>query len=102
MRHEIIGDEFNSGKTAKAIMSEYNIKTDTFLDHLLKYGNLVAPVNTKGLSELLECSSKEKEEVLKLFNVHGVEFLRPVFDAMKEKVSFLDLKIIRLEYIFKS
>ncbi len=99
LRYEIIGEEFNSGKSANSIMSEYNIKTDTFLDHLLKYSNSVGPVNTRGLSELLDCSSTEKEEVIKMFGVHGVEFLRPVFDAMNEKISFFDLKILRLEYL---
>ncbi len=101
LRHEIIGDEINSGKSIKSILSEYNIKMNTLVDHVLKYSNLVAPINPQALFEFVECSTQVQSEVYKHFEKLGCEFLRPVFDIMNEEVSYLDMKILRLGYLFK-
>ncbi len=101
LRHEIIGEELNSGKSVSALMSEYNIKLNTLLDHILKYNIELSPVNPKGLDNYLECSVEEQSEVNKYWEEHGTEMLRPIFDAMNEKVNYLDLKILRLIYMFK-
>ncbi len=101
LRHEIIGEEIISGKSANEIMAEYKIKFDTLLEHLLKYSYTVAPVKTKGLDNYLKCSKEEKIKVLKLWEEYGIEMLRPIFDAMDEKVNYTDLKILRLKYLYQ-
>ncbi len=101
LRHEIIGDELNSGKSVSLILSEYNIKIDTLVEHVIKYSNLVAPINPQGLFEHVECNAQAQSEVYKHFEKLGDEFLRPIYDAMNEEVSYLELRILRLGYLFQ-
>ena len=101
LRHEIIGDELNSGKSVNSILSEYNFKIDTLVEHVSKYSNLVAPINPQGLFEYVGCNAQAQAEVYKHFEKFGDEFLRPIYDAMNAEVSYLELRILRLGYLFR-
>ncbi|MDA3859988.1 MAG: DNA helicase RecQ [Melioribacteraceae bacterium] len=101
LRHEIIGNDLNSGKSVDEIIKEYSIKIDTFIEHLLKYNNSVAPINPEGLFKYLNCNKQTQQEVLKQFEKLGDEFLRPVFEVMDDKVTYLELKILRLSYLYQ-
>ena len=101
LKHEIIGDELNSGKSVNEVMKEYNIKIDTFIEHLLKYNNLIGPINPEGLFKYLNCNETTQIAVHKQFEKFGDVFLRPVYDAMNDKVTYLELKILRLSYLYQ-
>ena len=102
LKYEIIGKEYNSGKSVDSILSEYNLKLDTLIAHLSKYGNLVSPINPKGLLNRLECDEKTQKQVYKSFQKLGAELMRPVYDDLKETVSYIDLRILRLNYLFQN
>ena len=91
----------NSGKSVSSILTEYNIKIDTLVEHVAKYSNLVAPINPKTLFEYVECNAQAQAEVYKHFEKYGDEFLRPIYEAMKSEVSYLELRILRLGYLFQ-
>ncbi|MCF6268549.1 MAG: DNA helicase RecQ [Melioribacteraceae bacterium] len=101
LRHEIIGNEINSGKSISSILNEYNIKIDTLVEHVTKYSNLVAPINPHVLFEYVKCNAQVQGEVYKHFEKLGDEFLRPIYDAMNEEVSYLELRILKLAYLFQ-
>lgn len=101
LRYEIIGDEINSGKSVSSILSEYNIKIDTLVEHVVKYSNLVTPINPKGLFEYVESNAQTQSEVYKHFEKLGNEFLRPIYDVMNTEVSYIELRILRLGYLFQ-
>lgn len=67
----------------------------------MKYSNLVAPINPQGLFEYVTCNAQEQAEVYKHFKKLGDEFIRPIYDVMNEKVSYLELRILRLGYLFQ-
>ena len=100
-RYEIIGKEFISGKSVDSILKEYDFKLDTLISHLSKYGNIVSPINPNRLLDKLECNKRAQTEVYKCFEKLGVELMRPVFDEMHETVSYVDLRILRLNYLYK-
>ncbi len=99
-KYEIIGEDFQTEISAKEILKKYNIKIRTLLDNLKKYNENVLEINPKKLLELLECNSKVEQEVYTQFNSLGTELLRPIFDAMNEKVSYDDLKILRINFLY--
>ncbi|MBU0474469.1 MAG: DNA helicase RecQ [Bacteroidetes bacterium] len=102
LKYKIIGEEFKSGKSVDAILNEYNMKIDTLVEHLSKYSNLVEPINPVMLFNILECDKRTQKIVYEQFEKLGVELLRPVFDAMNETVSYIDLRILRLNYLFQN
>jgi ATP-dependent DNA helicase RecQ len=101
LRYEIIGKELNSGKSVSSILSNYNFKVDTLVEHVIKYSNSVAPIDPQGLFEYVKCSTQKQEEIYNHFEELGDEFLRPIYDAMNAEVSYLELRILRLHYLFK-
>ena len=99
-KYEIIGEEFKTNISAKEILKKYEIKIATFIDNLNKYAENVGSIDPKRLLELLECDSEMQEEVYTQFNLLGSELLRPIFDAMNEKVSYTDLRILRMNFLY--
>jgi ATP-dependent DNA helicase RecQ len=78
-------------------MAEYKVKQGTILDHLFKYlqegYNLERSEELRDLSTLTE---QEKQAALQAFEILGNERLKPVFDALNERVSYDELRILRL------
>jgi len=101
LRYEIIGNEISSGKSVNSILSEYNIKIDTLVEHLFKYSNMVAPINPQVLFEFVECNTNIQGKVYKHFEKLGCELLRPIYEVMNEEVSYIELKILRLGYLYR-
>lgn len=101
-RYEIIGEELSSGKSVNSILNEYNIKIDTLVEHISKFSSSKSPINPHGLLEYVKCSVKVQNEVYKQIENIGVELLRPLYEATNEKVSYLELKILRLNYLFNN
>jgi ATP-dependent DNA helicase RecQ len=59
----------------------------------VKAGNSVSPERILGFSNL----NKEKiDQVIKAFDEHGPDMLRPIFEAVDEQVSYDELRVIQL------
>ena len=101
LRHQIIGEELNSGKSVDSILSDYNFKIDTLVEHVTKYRNSIGPINPEGLFEYVKCKTQKQTEVYKHFEKLGDEFIRPIYEAMNAEVSYLELRILRLGYLFQ-
>ncbi len=101
-RHIAIGEAYNAGKSVVEIITEFNIKQDTVLDHLHKYlqeGNSLRPNDE--LLGLTKLSPDQKTAILETFDKLGAEYLKPVFDAFKGGVGYDQLRILRLYYLSK-
>jgi len=98
-RHVVIGEAYNSGQSVSRIMTGFNIKQITVLDHLYKYlqeGNSLKPDEFLTLSTI---PPDQKTAVLETFDRLGSELLRVVFDALNGDVDYEELKILRLCYL---
>lgn len=100
LKFEIIGEEFLKGKAVDSILNEYNMKIDTFIEHLSKYSNFVTPINPAKLLGKLSCDKTAQMEVYKCFDKLSTDLMRPIYDAMNETVSYIDLRILRLNYLY--
>ena len=68
---------------------------------MTKYSNSIGPINPEGLFEYVKCNTQKQKEVYKHFDKLGDEFLRPIYEAMNTEVSYLELRILRLGYLFQ-
>ncbi len=100
-KYEIIGQDYNSGKSIEGLQKEYNSKINTVLDNLYKYYNEGNSLRPDGLLEIVSINPEQLSMAIDAFKKHGAEFLKPVFNELNEKINYDELKIIRLYYLNK-
>lgn len=98
-RTEEIAEMYNSGHSVPEIAEAEVIQVSTVLNHLWKYGQQGGKLRIDGLLELSELTTDEQQRVLDAFAEQGTEYLRPVFEALGEAISYDELRIVRLHYL---
>jgi len=101
-RMEEVVAAFNGGQSVAELAAVYNVKVSTIINHL--YNGYQAGLSLRAADDLLEpvaCAPDLRQRALDVFAELGPDFLRPVFDALEEQVSFDDLHVLRLYIIGK-
>lgn len=98
-----IGNAYNEGKTVPELAAGYHVKQSTIIAHLYNYiaeGNILR--SGDDLPALSSLTPDRQEAVFDLFERLGTELLKPVFDALNEKVGYEELHLLRLCYLIRS
>lgn len=99
-RMEEVIEAFNEGRSIEELAGMYNVKQSTIVRHLYRGYQAGLPIRAGGdLLEQVACSPELRQRALDAFAELGSDFLRPVFDALEEQVSFDDLHLLRLYYL---
>ena len=95
----LVGDAYNQGASIERLMEQYQVKTETIIDHLTKY--VLAGNHLRNRENLppLTASPDEQQAALAAFEVLSTAYLKPVFDRLEGKVSYNELKILRLRHL---
>jgi len=94
--HHLVGEAFNAGQAVEQLAEKWQVKHETILDHLYQYFQEGYSLRSGGLLQLLQISDEQFRRAVQAFDEHGFDFLRPVFEALNEEISYRDLKVIRL------
>lgn len=94
-----VGRFFESGVSVEELQKLYGVKAQTILDHLTEYHREGHPIDGARLLPYVKASEAERVQALAQFDEHGCTALRPVFDALEGKVSFEDLRLLRIVYL---
>ncbi|MFZ2448749.1 MAG: DNA helicase RecQ [Syntrophobacteraceae bacterium] len=94
LRQGLIGDAFNSGKSMEELTKEFGIKEDRVLYYLWGYLMEGRPLRAEGLRPLITVPDPLFEEAAAAFERLGSGYLRPVYEALGERVSYAQLKRI--------
>ncbi|WP_420208094.1 DNA helicase RecQ [Candidatus Electronema sp. JC] len=97
MRTTLIGEAYNDGTSIESLMEQHQVKAATILNHLTKYalaGNQLR--NVEELQAFVSASPEDRQAALAAFEELGAEYLKPAFDRLDGRVSYDDLKILRL------
>jgi len=86
---ELIKEKLSIEKIAKKL----NLKDKTIIGHVEK---LIAMGEKMSLDYLMP-GKKEYKKIKKSFDKHGLEKLKPVYEDLKEKCDYEDLKLVRLD-----
>ena len=96
-RYMLVGGLYNAGESIESLSKRYQVKRSTILNHLARYAKAGNPLkNGTDLRAQTSLSPELQAETLQAFAEHGTDFLRPIFDALGERVSYDELKIMRL------
>jgi ATP-dependent DNA helicase RecQ len=97
-RWEEVGEAYQAGATVAALMEQYNVKRQTILQHLSKFVEMGQRLPPERLQAESACSPTQQEQTVALFAEHGVERLKPIFEALHEQVSYEELHLLRAVY----
>lgn len=101
-RHIIIGEAYNSGKTVTEMAADYNVKQSTIINHLYNFISESYPLRPGNeLLALSALTSDLRTAVLETYDRLGTEQLKPVFDALNDKVCYDELHLLRLYYLLR-
>ncbi len=95
-RYLVIGERFNQGCAIDQLSKEFNIKNDTVLNHLYLCLKSGMPFQERVVLMNSSLSEEQRQQVLSMFARLGTERLKPIFDDLNGKISYEELKILRL------
>ena len=96
-RHQVVGEKFNAGSSILELTEEFQVQVKTIVDHLYKFSSEGNPLLfSQNFLEISQLSIEEQHAAQKSFAQHGTTALRPIYEALHERVSYEELKIIRL------
>lgn len=101
LRYIEVGELFNKGKTIFEIMSIFSVKQETIINHLSKYITTGNTLRSDFLLSLSKVSVEQRNQVFLAFDKKSPQFLTPVFEMLNGKISYDELKILRLSYLVR-
>ncbi len=94
-RFEEVGEMYNSGKSISELRQHYQVKSQTIYTHLTLFvqsGNELR----KGILTESSLSDEDRKQVVTQFNELGFEALSPIFYALKERIGYDEIKIMKI------
>jgi len=98
-RHIIVGESYNDGKSIKELEEEFNVKTQTIINHLVRFTNEGNKVRVDELLERAAIDKPKQKKVFTEFDENGTLSLKTVFEKFNGEISYNDLQILRLIYL---
>ena len=93
--HEV-GELFAAGQSVEAIAKQYNVTLDTVILNLQKFVEDGGRLDASRLLDSSALPEKERGQVLSAFERLGLERLAPVYEACAGKISYNELRGLRL------
>jgi len=98
-KHEMVGQDFNDGKSIKLLAEEHGVKEVTILGHLKKFLDEDNELRLDGLLQASNLSDRQRDQVMKAFKKRGHLMLRLVYDECKKQIGYDELRIMQLYYL---
>ncbi|MFU8812433.1 MAG: DNA helicase RecQ [Balneolaceae bacterium] len=98
-KHELVADEYATGKSIDHLAEQFGVKEVTILSHLKKYFDEGNTLDPSGLLQASELSERKKDEVFQAMEEVGPELLKPVYEELNKSVDYNDLRILQLAYL---
>jgi ATP-dependent DNA helicase RecQ len=101
-KHEIVGEEYKSGKSIEHLAEQFGVKDVTILSHLKKYMDEGNSIDPAGVLEASELSQRKIDEVYASMKKVGPELLKPIYEDLNKEVDYNELRILQLAYMAKN
>ena len=95
----VISEAFNSGKSITELAQQFKITPRTIVEHLFKCAGQGKVLREAGLEEYSRLDPAGRDQVLAAYEKLGTDFLKPVFEALQEKVSYDELHVMRAYFL---
>ena len=98
-RRDQVVKAYNGGQSIREIAEELGVKEQTVVNHLWRAAEEGQELRANGFLRLSQLASDKRERVLEAFAAEGVEYLRPVYDALEGTVDYDELRVLRLYFV---
>tara|TARA_R110000868_G_scaffold409733_2_gene695820 strand:+ start:1482 stop:1865 length:384 start_codon:yes stop_codon:yes gene_type:complete len=95
-----IAKAFEAGQAISSLAQQLKVKPSTVIHHLYCYvqeGHKLSPAGQ--ILEQSQLSDTQLAKVLAAFTEHGTQRLKPVYDGLKEQISYDQLHLLRIYYL---
>ncbi|MEI6290828.1 MAG: RQC domain-containing protein, partial [Chloroflexota bacterium] len=100
LRYQVIGAEFLNGMETALLAEKYQLPISSIVSYLLKYSAEVSLLpRIPALYSLAETPPEIQQRVFSAFNEHTTDLLKPIFEIMEEKVSYDELRLLKLIFL---
>jgi ATP-dependent DNA helicase RecQ len=94
-----IGQAYNDGRSIPGLAADLGVKPRTVIEHLWQYAQAGHPLRPDGFKEISQLPAETQARVLAAFAELGPDYLRPIYEALAESVSYDELHVMRLYYV---
>jgi ATP-dependent DNA helicase RecQ len=98
-RYQEVGEMYDNGQSVEQIAAVFSVKTNTIIQHLERYRRDGHSIRASDLLALVAAPEAEQQRALEAFEDLGAGYLAPIFEALEGRVSYDDLRILRLHYL---
>lgn len=98
-RTTLIGEAYNNGASLASLMEQHQVKAGTIIDHLTKYALAGNRLRNREDFQPVTASPKDQQAALAAFEELGAEYLKPVFEKLDGRISYDELKVLRLLHL---
>jgi ATP-dependent DNA helicase RecQ len=97
-RYMVVSEAYNAGASMQTLRAQYNVTLETILEHLSRYisAGHTLRADDGELRALCQLPETEEPAVRAAFAKHGPQALKPIFDELQGRVSYEQLRVIRL------
>jgi ATP-dependent DNA helicase RecQ len=99
-RHVQVSRLYHDGMSVKDIAEQFHVKQITIIHHLYRYFQDGNRIESGHVIDDCTVPPDGQEKVRQAFDSHGYQFLKPVFEAMDRKLSYDDLHLLRIHYLY--
>ena len=95
-------ERFEQGESIAELSAALKVKDNTIFSHLYKYAQAGNSLNkSERLVDAANLDQTQVDETLGAFEEEGTERLKPVFEALGEKITYEQLHLMRILYLQK-
>ncbi|TVR17697.1 MAG: DNA helicase RecQ [Balneolaceae bacterium] len=98
-KFELIGEEFEKGKSIDHLAEQFGVKAVTILSNLKKYHDEGNSLNAANILKASELSDRKIDEVYASMKKVGPELLKPIYEDLNKTVDYNELRVLQLAYL---
>lgn len=98
-RFILVGNAYNNGQSIEELAKEYDVQTQTIVNHLTRFTNAGNRVRLDELQKMLSVDKFKQTKIFDEFDENGTLSLKPIFEKFNSEISYNDLSVLRVIYL---
>jgi ATP-dependent DNA helicase RecQ len=99
-RHFLVGRLYHDGMSVTDIAGQFHVKQLTVFNHLYRYFQDGNRIESGHIIDDCTVPPDARKKAGQAFDIHGYQFLKPVFEALDREISYDDLHRLRIHYLY--
>lgn len=98
-RFIMVGNAYNDGQSIEELAKEYDVQTQTIVNHLTRFTNAGNKIRLDEPKKMLAVDESVQKKVYTEFDENGTLSLKPIFEKFNGEISYNELHLLKLIYL---